>query len=66
MKPEKLWGKLYEYRSIVAHGSQTDFESNLKCLKDPATALSFITSATVSVFRQMLEEPELLADLREC
>lgn len=66
VNPETLWTKLYDYRSKIAHGAAPDFERRLHCLKDPATALKFISCATIAVMRQALEEPELVADLRAC
>lgn len=59
-----LWTRLYEYRSAIAHGATPDFGQRLKCLKDPATALAFVSGAAVALMRQALEEPELIADLR--
>jgi Apea-like HEPN len=61
-----LWTKLYDYRSRVAHGAVSDFQGQLQALRNPETALEFVRRATVAVARQVLEEPELLADLREC
>lgn len=66
MLPDKLWTRLYEYRSKIAHGAPTDFSGRFQCLKSAETALEFISWATVAVMRQALEEPELIADLREC
>ncbi len=63
---EKLWTKLYAYRSKIAHGATPDFKNKLKCLKSQDAALDFIKAATVTVMRQALEEPELIIDLRQC
>ncbi len=62
----KIWTKLYDYRSAIAHGATPNFKGKLQCLKDPATALEFINCATVALMRQALEEPSLIADLRAC
>ena len=64
--PDRLWTRLYEYRSAVAHGATPNFEGRLKCLRDHATALEFISCATVALMRQALEEPDLIADLKAC
>lgn len=61
-----LWNRLYEYRSKIAHGATPDFRGRLQCLKDPDTALEFISRATVALMRQAIEEPDLIADLRAC
>jgi hypothetical protein len=63
---DTLWTRLYEYRSAIAHGATPDFSGRLSCLKSASAALTFLASATTSVMRQALEEPELLADLRSC
>ena len=65
-QPKTIWKRLYTYRSKIAHGAVPDFRGDLKCLKDPTSALAFITQATVAVMRQTLEEPALVADLRAC
>lgn len=65
-EPDTLWTRLYEYRSAIAHGATANFSGRLQCLKNPAAALDFISSATVAVMRQALEEPDLIADLRAC
>jgi hypothetical protein len=64
--PGRVWSRIYEYRSQIAHGAEPDFSRRLQCLKDPSTALEFIARSTSVVLRQALEEPDLIADLREC
>ncbi|MGE0755774.1 MAG: hypothetical protein AB7O38_02090 [Pirellulaceae bacterium] len=63
---KKTWNDMYEYRSIIAHGGKADFKRRLASLKNSGLALKFLEGATVSVLRQALEEPELIADLRDC
>ncbi|HSF29846.1 MAG TPA: hypothetical protein VLK82_05145 [Candidatus Tectomicrobia bacterium] len=65
-KIAKIWTKLYDYRSSLAHGGHADFKQRLQLLKSPSAALDFIKVATVSTMRQALEEPDLVADLRAC
>jgi hypothetical protein len=65
--PEKIWTKLYAYRSLIAHGGQPDFSrGELAALRSPAQALALVRHATKAVARQALHEPRLLADLRDC
>lgn len=66
MTVDNIWKKLYGMRSKIAHGSPVDFKKEFACLHDHWTATQFVASATASVMRQTLEEPDLLADLREC
>lgn len=66
---DKVWGKLYAYRSKIAHGGAVfsrELPSEFSCLKDASTALQFIERAVRSVIRQSAEEPELMADLHQC
>jgi hypothetical protein len=35
---ETIWGKMYDYRSSLAHGNEPDFNKNLKILKDRRSA----------------------------
>jgi hypothetical protein len=63
---ETIWGKMYAYRSAVAHGSTPDFKKNSAILKSPAHAFRLLKETTKAVIRQALEEPQLLVDLREC
>lgn len=64
--PKTVWTQLYAYRSDVAHGVKPDFTRTLKVLRGPTQALDFIRAATRSVMRHALDEPDLVADLREC
>lgn len=63
---EKVWAKLYKYRSLIAHGGEARFDRDLTVLQSPACAFALLRSATKAVARQALVEPQLLADLRDC
>jgi Apea-like HEPN len=65
-KPEAIWGKMYEMRSAIAHGDLPDFKQSLKSLRDFVTARSLLTRTVRAIARHALEEPRLVADLREC
>lgn len=62
----KLWEKLYELRSCIAHGSDPDFASKLAVLKNYQIATDFIDTAARAVLRYSLAEPQLILDLQEC
>ncbi len=64
--PDKVWGKMYAYRSDVAHGNAPDFKKELRALGSEADALRLLKETTKSIVRFALDEPVLLADLREC
>jgi hypothetical protein len=63
---EKIWRKMYEYRSSLAHGNEPDFKGKLKILKDRRSALALLRFAVKAVARQALLEPQLLGDLKNC
>jgi hypothetical protein len=71
---DKIWDKLYEYRSAIAHGGYTDLTSGagrkidgkLSALRSHDNAMAFLIKATSCVLRFALTEPELLRDLHNC
>lgn len=63
---KNLWNDLYSLRSAIAHGDSPDFKKELKRLGDLTKAESFLRGALRAVMRQALDEPRLLADLRNC
>jgi hypothetical protein len=66
LPPEIVWTKLYGLRSALAHGSRPDFTKELQALGDIGKASRFVQLATSCVMRHALDEPRLLADLKEC
>ena len=65
-RPEKIWEIMYAYRSSLAHGDNPNFRTEFRVLKSPEEALRLIRECSKAVARQILEEPRLLLDLREC
>jgi hypothetical protein len=63
---EKVWSKMYEYRSQIAHGGIPEFTAGLSILVNAEQALSLIIETVKAVARQSLIEPRLVKDLREC
>jgi hypothetical protein len=66
VSPEKLWSRIYEYRSQLAHGGNPDFSGDLAILGNHEQALRLVKETVKAVVRQALMEPRLLLDLREC
>jgi hypothetical protein len=66
--PKKIWEKMYAYRSRVAHGDFVDFrtDTELRALNGAEDALTLVKSTTKAVILQAIDEPQLLADLRDC
>jgi hypothetical protein len=61
---EKIWSKLYAYRSIVAHGEVPDFARELKMLVSPQIAQTFVATATAKLGRYALDDPQLIEGLK--
>ena len=66
VKPEKLWGAMYSYRSDLAHGTKPNFKRDLKLLRDADQALSLVKETVKSIARFALVDPRLLEDLKNC
>lgn len=63
----KLIEKLYQYRSDIAHGSESDFNKELFILKNKkSNSLKFIHELTRKVILQYIKEPMLIEDLKQC
>lgn len=64
---ELIIEKLYQYRSDIAHGNNSDFDKDLFILKGRfRAAMLFIHELTRKVIIQTLLEPRLVKDLKEC
>jgi len=63
---DKIWKKLYSYRSAVAHGTQVNFEGDHQILKDRITVIKFLQDNIKELIILGLKEPEFLYDLRKC
>lgn len=59
--------KLYQYRSDIAHGSESDFNKELSILKNNKNnSLKFIHELTRNVILQYIKEPTLVENLKHC
>ncbi len=63
--PDKIWAKMYSYRSALAHGSEPDFNNDLKLLGNANHALKLLKGTVKRTIRQVLKEPELIRDIRD-
>jgi hypothetical protein len=63
---EKLWTKMYAYRSSLAHGGKADFARDLRLLGSHFQALNLIKGTVKKIIRHSLDESQLLVDLRDC
>lgn len=63
---DKVWRKLYSWRSRLAHGEAITFaEGDLAALGSVELATGFLLSAVRAVLKHSLTEPDLLLDLRK-
>lgn len=63
---EKIWSKLYAYRSNIAHGEIPDFKKTLRLLRTSEVALSFLREAVKLTVIHALHNPQFVADLKRC
>jgi hypothetical protein len=63
---DKIWSKMYFYRSAIAHGSTPDFAKELAVLGKAENADCLLAEAVRKTICQALQEPQLLADLQSC
>jgi hypothetical protein len=64
-KPDTVWGKMYSYRSSIAHGNKQKTKEILEKMTHEK-ALTLVKQAVKSVIRQSLIEPALIRDLKQC
>lgn len=63
---EKIWKKLYGYRSSIAHGNTANFEGEYQVLKDHSTVINFLRDNVKELIAYALRNPEFVSDLRRC
>lgn len=66
LDPRKVVGIAYEIRSLFAHGDACNFQGQYSIFCSPEFMRKFVASAARMVLRSLLEEPELVDDLRLC
>jgi hypothetical protein len=64
--PDKIWNKMYDYRSRLAHGGEPDFVKQHNILRNHEAALNLVKEAVKATIRFALHEPQLVEDLRDC
>lgn len=63
---EKLWNKLYDCRSRIAHGGTPDFQKEFKALAGYAQVDSFLREVCRLLLIQGISDESFLSDLRDC
>jgi len=63
---DKLWSKLYAYRSRIVHGEHATFDGELKALRDMKAVVDFLRETTKLLLIASLDEPVLMTDLKKC
>lgn len=62
----KLWDKLHEYRSRIAHGESTDIAADLSVLRNRDSVDRFLRAFAKELIVFGLHDPAFLADLKPC
>jgi hypothetical protein len=63
---DKLWSKLYGFRSDIAHGNVYEFPKDYPMLKSIGLVNDYLDTVLAAVIRLAIDEPELVEDLRLC
>ena len=63
---KNLFGKLYSYRSAIAHGLTIDYNGEFQIFRDYTYAHDFIKDMTKKILRFSISEPKLINDLKLC
>jgi hypothetical protein len=64
---EKVWVAMYAYRSAIAHGATVNFQDrDLRPLGNEQQSLALLIEAVKAIVRYALDEPQLVADLKDC
>ena len=66
VEPEKVWKRLYTYRSLLAHGGDIDFHQKFSALISTDNIRFFLVETLKLLILYALKEPEFLADLQKC
>ena len=62
----KLWRKLYDYRSKIVHGTDSQLSGELGCLGSVETVISFLREISKRLLQLSLREPQFMTDLKKC
>jgi hypothetical protein len=66
LSEEKLWSKLYGYRSKIVHGEDSQLSGDLKDLKNIDAVIHFLRETSKKVLSLCLKEPQFMTDLKKC
>lgn len=66
MNFETMWGKLYDYRSDIAHGNAKKFGKKYQALIDRFAIDDYLNQVSRAVLKQCILEPQLMVDLKDC
>ena len=66
--PKAVWEKLQKLRSTIAHGRPPQVRPRqlVECLRSLRESEQFVRLALKAMMARALEEPQLVADLRDC
>jgi len=65
-KSHTIWGKLYTFRSGVAHGNEINFKGDLQILKSKHNVQLFLKEVIKNLLLLSINDPEFIKDLKSC
>jgi len=65
-KPENVWGKLYSYRSAIAHGGEANYDGEFKALISQDNIRIHLKESIKLLLLYSLKEPEFITDFQKC
>ena len=63
---DKIWKKIYGFRSAVAHGTAVSFDKDYQMLKSRDAVIAFVRDNVKELLRVALADPAFMFDLRKC
>ncbi|HVY71061.1 MAG TPA: hypothetical protein VHH73_14110 [Verrucomicrobiae bacterium] len=66
IQEEKLWSKVYSYRSKIVHGEDAALTGDLQLLKTQELVIDFLREVTKRLLHLSLCEPRFMTDLKKC
>jgi hypothetical protein len=63
---QTIVGKLYDFRSNIAHGNISDFNSSLQILGSKDSAQKFLNDLTRKILKFCINNTTLIIDLKKC
>lgn len=63
---EKVWKRLYEFRSQLVHGESSNIEGKYQILRNKSSVIDFLNENVKLLLLVSLDQPILVSDLQKC